>query len=114
MGLLDVQIADHAGVDSKNLFVGRTALQVLDESSVGVIFTHGDPRINGDNSLAGADFNYTNSHLPDHKTLTAHASIQYTDSDYAVTSGAAGKAFSLAIPTSPSELIYNFSRIGND
>jgi len=113
LGLLDVQIDDHAGVESKNLLVGRAALQVLNESSVGMIFTHGDPRIDGDNTLVGADFNYTNSHLPNHKTLTAHASIQYTDSDYTSGRGAAG-AFSLHYPNEPFELIYYLSRIGND
>ena len=76
LGLLDVQIADHNGVASKNLLVGRAALQVLSESSAGLTFTHGDPRINGNNSLVGADFNYTNSHLPGNKTLSARASVQ--------------------------------------
>ena len=40
----------------------------LDESNVGMIFTHGDPLSNGDNTLAGLDFNYLNSHLLDDKT----------------------------------------------
>ncbi len=43
-------------MDSKNLFVGRIAHQVFNESSAGLIFTHGDPRGDGDNSLVGVDF----------------------------------------------------------
>ena len=113
VGLLDVQTADHGGVDSKNLFVGRAALQVLAESSVGLTFTHGDPRTNGDNTLVGTDFNYANSHLFGNKTLTVHASVQATESDYTNGRGAAG-VFSLNYPNEPFELIYSVSRIGND
>ena len=113
VGLLDVQTDAHEGVDSKNLLVGRTAFQVLDESSVGVIFTHGDPRINGKNTLVGADFNFANSHLADNKTLSAHASIQVTDSDYTGSRSAAG-TFSITYPNEPFELNYSFTRIGTD
>ena len=37
LGLLDVQVADTAGVPSKNLAVGRASYRVLEESSVGGI-----------------------------------------------------------------------------
>ncbi|RMD66555.1 MAG: hypothetical protein D6824_00600, partial [Planctomycetota bacterium] len=40
---------------------GRFTLNVLGESTVGAIFTNGDPGSTGDNSLVGADFNYRNS-----------------------------------------------------
>ncbi len=100
LGLLDVQTDTHVGIDSKNLLVGRAAVQVLDESSTGVIFTHGDPRFNGNNSLVGVDFNFLNSHLPDRKTLNAHASIQATDSDFAGGRGTA-TIFSIEYPNEP-------------
>ena len=94
IGLLDVQTDDHAGVDGKNLFVGRVAHQVLAESSVGLIATHGDPRGDGDNTLLGADFNYTNSRLAGGKTLTARLGVQATDSDLA---GGTGTATTLSV-----------------
>ena len=100
VGLLDVQTADYANVDSKNLLVGRAAFQVFSESNVGVIFTRGEPRINGDNSLVGADFNYANNHLSDNKTLTANASVQFTDSDYSAGQGVAG-ALKVDYPNEP-------------
>ena len=90
LGLLDVQTADHAGLDSKNLLVGRAAYQVLSESNVGVVFTRGEPRINGNSSLVGTDFNYVDSHFLGNKTLTANASVQFSDSDYAGGQGMAG------------------------
>ncbi|MSU46488.1 MAG: hypothetical protein EXS42_05055 [Lacunisphaera sp.] len=110
VGLLDVQMADHAGVDAKNLVVGRAALQVLKESSVGVTFTHGDPRSNGGNTFAGADFNYAHNHLPGNKTLNAHASAQFTDSDHTGGRGSAA-VFTLNYPNEPFALSYNFAHI---
>jgi len=94
LGLLDVQLEEHAGVESKNLFAGRIAHQVFDESSAGVIFTHGDPRGDGENSLFGADFNYANNHLPGDRTITAKVGLQATDSDLA---GGQGTAATLSV-----------------
>jgi hypothetical protein len=113
LGLLDVQVADHEGVDSKNLLVGRAALQVLSESSVGVVFTRGDPRINGTNSLLGADFNYANNHLPGDRVLTASAAVQYTDSDFTHGQGAAS-TLTVNFPNEPYGANLWLSRIGNN
>jgi hypothetical protein len=113
VGLLDVQIAEHAGVASKNLLVGRAALQVLAESSAGIVFTRGDPRINGENSLVGADFNYTNNHVAGDRVLTASASLQYTDSDYARGQGGAG-VLKVRYPNEPYAANLWVQRIGNN
>ncbi len=100
VGLLDTQIDAHGGVDSKNLLVGRVTRQVLDESSLGVVFTHGDPRTNGDNTLVGADFNYVNNHLPGKKSLTIRTGVQFTDSDAAGGQGTAA-TFKVEYPNEP-------------
>jgi hypothetical protein len=63
-GLLNVQMYDDRQLGSKNLSVGRVAVNILEESSVGAIFTHGDPSTTGDNTLAGADLNLRYSKLP--------------------------------------------------
>ena len=110
LGLLDTQIESHAGVDSKNLLVGRVTRQVLDESSAGLIFTHGDPRINGSNSLLGADFNFVNSHLPGNRTLNVRASLQATDSDRAGGRGTAS-TFAIDFPNEPFAGFVFLSRI---
>ena len=110
IGLLDVETAAHADIAEKNLFVGRIARQVFAESSAGFIVTHGDPRGGGSNSLVGVDFNYVNSQLPGHKTLTVRTSAQATDSDRA---GGRGTASTLSInyPNEPFGLSWWFSRI---
>lgn len=113
VGLLDVQLEEHNGIDSKNLLVGRVARQVLDESSVGLVFTHGDPRHNGDNTLVGADFNYVNSRLAGNRHLTIRTSVQGTESDY---NGGRGTATTLSVryPNEPFETSLWFSRIDDD
>jgi len=72
LGLLDVQMKDTTDLGGKNLFVGRASLNVLEESTVGTIFTHGDPRTTDDNSVAGVDFNYRNSDFAGNRTVDGH------------------------------------------
>lgn len=113
LGLLDVQIEEHNGVGSKNLLAGRVARQVLDESSAGLVFTHGDPRLNGDNTLVGADFNYVNSRLAGGRHLTVRTSVQATESDL---TGGRGTAATLSVryPNEPFESSLWFSRVDED
>jgi len=54
IGLLDAQVRGQAG----NLFVGRISRDLLAESRVGVIVTHGDPTSTRENTLVGADALY--------------------------------------------------------
>ncbi|MDR2213579.1 MAG: carbohydrate binding family 9 domain-containing protein [Pseudomonadales bacterium] len=72
-----------ANLDQQTVFVGRAALNVLQESQVGVIATGGDPRQGGDNSLLGADFRYRNSRLPGGKVVEGELWYQQSNSDFA-------------------------------
>ncbi|MBI2515592.1 MAG: carbohydrate binding family 9 domain-containing protein [Opitutae bacterium] len=110
IGVLDTQIDRHAGINGKNLLVGRIARQVLDESSAGLIFTHGEPRLNGSASLVGADFNYVNSHIAGTKVLNIHAAVQATDTDQA---GGRGTATTVIVdyPNEPINFNLLLSRI---
>ena len=67
-------------VDESNLFVGRLSANVLEESSVGMIFTSGNPRSNVDNSLAGADFRYRSRQLLPGRTTEGSLWFQQADS----------------------------------
>ncbi|HWK53145.1 MAG TPA: hypothetical protein VNR18_02150, partial [Hyphomicrobiales bacterium] len=69
------------GVDSQTVFVGRAALNVMEESQVGVIATSGDPRAGLDNTLVGADFRYRNSRLPGGRVLESEVWYQQSDSE---------------------------------
>lgn len=111
IGLLDVQTDTHAGVSSRNLLVARAAVQVLAESSVGLIATNGDPRGATRNRSLGFDFNYRNSRLPAGKSLEAHAYAIGSDS-----ARAGGRDTDLGLvfsyPGEPFEFVSDSRRIG--
>ncbi|MGD0744120.1 MAG: DUF5916 domain-containing protein, partial [Verrucomicrobiota bacterium] len=113
VALLDVQQDSYSGVPSKNLFVGRFSTKVLDESNVGLITTHGDPRNPGDNTLAGFDFNYLDSRLPAQKQLVGHAWVMGTDSDN-VHDQAAAFGGTLNFPNEPLSARIQARQIGDD
>lgn len=72
-GLLSVEMYDDPDLGAKNLSVARLTANVLDESTVGIIATNGDPATTGQNTLLGADFNFRNSDFLGDKVLEAHA-----------------------------------------
>ena len=80
-GVLNVRQDRFGDVDRSNLFVGRAAMKVLKESSLGVILTNGHPIANLDNSLAGADFRYLNTRLPNGRTIEGAAWYQQSDTE---------------------------------
>jgi hypothetical protein len=73
VGALAVQQGDSPTLDGQGVFVGRASANVLTESSVGMIFTHGDPNSELSNSLAGVDFRYQNTRFSDRYTLRGDA-----------------------------------------
>ena len=81
VGTLAIQQDQFESVQSSNLFVGRVAANVLAESAVGFILTDGDPQSNLDNTLAGIDFRYQNTRLPDGGTMESELWYQQTDTE---------------------------------
>jgi uncharacterized protein DUF5916/cellulose/xylan binding protein with CBM9 domain len=66
LGFLDVQTGDALGFDAAQLAVARVSRNVGEQSSVGGIFTHGDPNGSDSNALVGLDANFgTSSFLGD-------------------------------------------------
>jgi hypothetical protein len=91
LGVLHTLVDDLGSVDRQHLTVGRAALNVLEESTLGVIVTHGDPDGRIDNTLAGADFVYRNSSFRGTKSLTGRAWFQQSFS-----SGSSNNEFAYA------------------
>jgi len=81
LGALAIQQDGFGAIDSTDVFVGRIAANVLEESSAGLIVTDGDPRSNLDNSLVGLDFRYLNTRLPGGRVIEADAWYQQTDTE---------------------------------
>ena len=103
VGVLGVNQDGHEGragfVDESSLFVGRVSANILEESSVGMILTHGNPRSNDDNSLAGADFRYRNTSLPSGRTVEGALWYQQTNTE-GVDSDQSNWGFDLSLPAS--------------
>ncbi|MAG31724.1 MAG: hypothetical protein CL908_12625 [Deltaproteobacteria bacterium] len=110
LGLLDVQLEDRDDVRSKNLAVGRVAMNVLGESKLGAIVTNGDPNSNDKNTLVGTDFNYRNSHFLGSRVLEGRLWYQRSFSE-----GVGGKerAFgaTLAYPNDAVNWFVNYREI---
>ena len=81
LGALGIRQEALGDVEATDLFVGRAALNVLEESAVGVIATKGDPRSNLDNSLVGVDFRYLNTRLANGKSIQTQAWAQKTETE---------------------------------
>jgi hypothetical protein len=81
IGALAIRQGDFGAVDATDAFVARVAANVLRESSVGMIFTNGDPASNLDNSVAGVDFRFVNSRLAGGRSLEGEAWLQQTDTE---------------------------------
>ncbi len=80
IGALAIRQEEHEDIGAKDLFVARGSMNVLDESAVGFIMTHGDPTSNETNSVVGLDFLYRNSNGPFGEILTGKAWAQKSDS----------------------------------
>ena len=68
-------------VPADNATVARASANLLEESSIGMIVTEGNPGSTVDNSLAGVDFLYRNSRLPGGKLVEVGAWVQESDTD---------------------------------
>ena len=81
IGALGVRQDEFGSVNASNVFVGRVSANVLEESSMGMIVTRGDPNSNLDNSLVGVDFRYLNTRIPGGRVLEADAWFQRSDTE---------------------------------
>jgi hypothetical protein len=81
IGALAIRQDQFEDIEADDIFVGRLAANVLEESAVGIIMTDGDPQSNLDSSLLGADFRYRNSRLPGGRLLEGQAWYQKSDNE---------------------------------
>ena len=80
-GMLAIRQDVDTSVGASDLFVARFAANIFDESSVGMILTHGDPNSTLENSLAGIDFRYTNTRLGGGRTLEGALWYQQSETE---------------------------------
>jgi hypothetical protein len=73
IGTLAIRQDEFGAFEPSNLFVTRVSANVLSDSSLGFIYTDGDPDSNKDNSVAGIDFKYLNNRLSNGRQFEADA-----------------------------------------
>ena len=78
---LPVRAPVTVNVDADNLSIMRARAGLGDLSTVGVIFTEGNPSANLENSVAGFDYLYHNTQLPGGRVLDAEVWYQQSDTD---------------------------------
>ena len=99
IGLLAVTQDGYDDIEQQQLIVGRASYNVLEESSIGMIFTAGDPTSNLDNSVIGFDFNFRDSQALLGRTV--ESSIWYQQSHTENLSGEdSAYGFNLSLPNS--------------
>jgi len=81
VGALVVRQDAFEEIDPTTALIGRVAANVLEESSIGMIYTDGDPGSNNDNSVLGVDFRYLNNRLPGGRSLEGELWLQQSDSE---------------------------------
>ena len=71
IGMIGAMIDEQDGFDGQNVFVTRVSRNALDQSTVGMISTVGDPNSDDDSYMIGSDFNYRTTRFLTDKTLRA-------------------------------------------
>ena len=79
IGALTIRQDQNLAVTADTLSVIRAKAGIGEESTLGVMFTDGDPRSNTENSVAGIDYLYRNSRFAGGRTLEAFAWLQQSD-----------------------------------
>ncbi len=99
------------GLDSQNIFVGRTVLNVGSRTQVGAIVTDGNPQANIDNTLVGTDVRYRNTTFYGN-TVEASAFYQQTDTEGLANSDNASYGVNLFLPNAQGwQGLYQYKRV---
>lgn len=97
--------------DAGDLYVVRGTRNILSESTVGFIYTRGNPVADTDNRATGVDFNYNNSNAFGGRLVQASAWYQQVKENVEREDNAA-YGLRLAYPSSRYSLAWNFMQIG--
>lgn len=117
-GFMNVQMKDDRDLGMKNLTIARAAVDILEESSIGFIATHGDPTTRGDNTLGGLDFNYRfRNHITGDR-ITGNFWFMASHTDPHRAEGSNSDAFAggarIAMPNEPMRWHLGYQYVGSD
>jgi hypothetical protein len=112
IGALSVRTGSSNLSGPQTLSVARLSTNVLAESRIGAIFTHGDPTGLSSNTVAGADFQYRNSNLRPGKRLDATGYYEHSSSSTSGNDAIVGAE--IAYPNEPWNLLLRARQIGDN
>ena len=112
IGMLGMSLDDDEAVESDEVFVGRFTFDLMEESKVGAIFTHGDPQSNLDNHLVGVDVNLRASEWIREQSVSLHSFYMTTNDGEKGTDDVVGSWFSF--PNYPFRMGGHWVRTGED
>jgi hypothetical protein len=110
IGALSVRTAGGAGAGEQMLSVVRLTAPVLEESKVGMILTNGDPTGASQNTVAGADFQYLDTHFLGNQTFQADAYAERSFSNRKADDTSFG--LTVRLPNEPWNWYFRFKQIG--
>ena len=111
LGTLAIRQGETAGLDSQDIFVGRTVLNVGSRTQVGAIATDGNPQGDIDNSLVGADIRYRNTAFYAN-TVELSAFYQETDTEGLADADNASYGLNFFLPNAQGwQALYQYKRV---
>ncbi len=114
VGALVMNQDEAFGVDSQNIFVGRTVLNVGARTQIGAIVTDGNPQGNLDNTLIGTDFRYRNTAFYGN-TVEMMGFYEQTDTEGLSNDDNSAYSLGFVLPNSQGwQGLYNYKRVGKN
>ncbi len=111
VGTLVIQQDETVSVESQNIFVGRTVLNVGDHTQIGAIITDGNPQGNLDNTLIGTDFRYRNTGFHGN-TIESMGFYEETSTEGKQQHDNAAYGLGFVLPNSQGwQALYNYKRV---
>ena len=109
IGMLGMWLDDLGELQSDQVFVGRFTYDILDQSKIGAIFTHGDPRANVDNQLTGFDLNLRETNWIGDQGVSLHTF--YKQSDDSEAGAASSYGVRASYPNRPVRIFGQWMRV---
>jgi hypothetical protein len=111
LGSLLIRQDETADLDSEDIFVGRTVLNVGSRTQVGAIVTDGNPQGDADNTLVGTDIRYRNTAFHGN-TIELSAYYEETDTEGLAKEDNASYGMSFFLPNAQRwQALYQYKRV---
>ncbi|MCZ6795889.1 MAG: DUF5916 domain-containing protein [Planctomycetota bacterium] len=114
IGVLDAVLEEHGELEMKNAFVTRISRNVLEQSSVGMIATHGDPSSDQENLLLGADAGFRTSRFLGSYILEGNAFAMGTHTEDAEDDFSPSYGFNVSFPNDLVSASLEYYEVGEE